>query len=517
MKGFSSTISLAMVAFLCCCSSPSQHRDALGELSFEVTGTSEARELFIQALLRLHSFEFEDAQELFEKAQEADPECAMAYWGEAMSYNHALWRQQDYETAQKVLARLGETPTERLANAKTELEKDFIAGIDILYGEGTKIERDRAYANYMEELYIKYPKSQEVKAWYALALLGSVPYGRDDVTFQKSAAISKEVLNENPNHPGALHYFIHANDDPYHAANALEAADAYSVVASDAAHALHMPTHIYVALGLWDKVISSNEDSWRASVERMKRKELLNDALGYHSFHWLEYGYLQKDRMDDARATLEDMMRYCSELSSRRAREHEIFMKSTYLIESEDWASPYAFHRTRANDLNIFTRGLQSFVIGMKAYQDGNLDTLESIIVSMRQDRIRESVQLSDAGIALCKSGGASIENTTKKDIDEVYVMELELEGLFSWRKGDMTKAEEWLKKATVQEANVSYSYGPPSIVKPSFELYGEFLLSVDRPEEAIEVFDISLQRAPGRELSLRGKGNAANMLKAEG
>ena len=514
---FSSTIGLVMAAFLCCCSSPSQKGETLGELSFDVTGTSEARDLFIQALLRLHSFEFEDAQELFEKARDADPECAMAFWGEAMSYNHALWRQQDYEAAKSVLARLGESPTERLAKAKTELEKDFIASIDMLYGEGTKVERDKAYAKFMEELYNKYPKSQEVKAWYALALLGSVPYGRDDEIFQKSAAISKEVLDENPNHPGALHYFIHANDDPYHAAAALVAADAYSVVASDAAHALHMPTHIYVALGLWDKVISSNEDSWRASVERMKRKDLSNDALGYHSFHWLEYGYLQKDRMDDARATLEKMMQYCSELSSRRAREHEIFLKSTYLIESQDWTSPYAQHRTKANDLNIFTRGLQSFVIGMKAYEDGNLDTLESIIASMRQDRIRESVQLSDDGIALCRSGGASTENTTKKDIDEVYVMEMELEGLSAWRKGDLIKAEEWLKEATAKEASVSYSYGPPSIVKPSFELYGEFLLSVDRPGEAIEVFDISLQRAPGRVLSLKGKANAASVLKAEG
>jgi hypothetical protein len=143
-------------------------------------------------------------------------------------------------------------------------------------------------------------------------LLGSVTVGRSDEVYQQSARISEKILKENPNHPGALHYFIHANDDPYHASTAVQVANEYAVVAPDAAHALHMPTHIYLALGMWDKVVSSNEVSWQASVNRKERKNLGNDAYGYHSYHWLQYGYLQQGRVEDGRIALENMIAYCT-------------------------------------------------------------------------------------------------------------------------------------------------------------------------------------------------------------
>ena len=113
---------------------------------------------------------------------------------------------------------------------------------------------------------------------------------------------------------------------PVHAKDALVAANEYALVAPDASHALHMPTHIFVALGMWDKVIDLNEQSWHSSLERKERKNLTNDDLGYHSFHWLEYGYLQKGRKDDARNLLNEMIKYCDELPSARARVHEVLM-----------------------------------------------------------------------------------------------------------------------------------------------------------------------------------------------
>ena len=517
MKNSAISITLLILLLSLSCSSPANKEDTLGELTFDVTGTDEAKTLFLKGQLRLHSFEFDDAAEAFREAQQADPDCAMAYWGEAMTYNHALWQQQDYEAAKKVLLKLGDTPEVRIGKAKTDVEKDFLTGIEILYGEGSKVERDKAYAAYMKGLYTKYPANHEVGALYALALLGSVPVGRDESIYQESAQISGRILKENPNHPGALHYFIHANDDPYHAAEALFAANAYSVVASDAAHALHMPTHIYVALGMWDQVVSSNEDSWSASVARKERKNLSNDALGYHSFHWLLYGYLEKGRVEDARKTLDDMIGYCDELPSGRARAHEIFLKSTYLVETEDWDSPYASLATDATDLNIFARGLEGFVKGMKSFHNGDLTSMDSVIATMKRDRLKESSLITEAGIALCKSGGASQENVTQLDIDDVHVMEMELEGLKAWKKDDLKAAERWFKEATALEESVSYAYGPPSIVKPSHELYGEFLLSVNRPDDAMWAFDVALQRAPKRVLSLKGKMLAAKMLKNEG
>ena len=193
----------------------------------------------------------------------------------------------------------------------------------------------------MGELLKKYPDNHEISAFYALSLLGSVEDGRDDEIFGKGAKIAQGILKENPNHPGALHYLIHSYDDPDHAQYALSAADAYAVVAPDASHALHMPSHIYVAMGMWDKVVSSNENSYQASLNRMQRKNL-KDGRGYHAYHWLEYGYLQQEREEDARKLVQDLVIYTEENPSKYARTHLVFLKGTYLVETENWDSPIA-------------------------------------------------------------------------------------------------------------------------------------------------------------------------------
>ncbi len=499
------------------CSTPvKREASKLGSVDFDITGSKEAKPFFLEGYLLMHSFEFSDAAEAFREAQRVDTTCAMAYWGEAMTYHHAIWQEQDFEAGKKVLEKLGETAEVRIEKAASPLEKDLLRAAHVLYGKGSKPERDKAYADFMATLHAKYPGNHEVASLYALSLLGSVAVGRDDEVYQKSARVSESILKENPNHPGALHYFIHANDDPSHAEKALFAANEYAVVAPDAAHALHMPTHIYVAMGMWDDVVSSNEASWKASVARKQRKGLSNNALSYHSFHWLQYGYLQQAREDDARKLLTDMIRYCEELPSTKARAHEIYLKSTYLIATDDWESMFALHSTDVQGLNVAVRGQQSFVRGMKFYHDGAIDSLEKTIDKMRLDRMQESTTLSEAGIALCQSGGASRDNATKLDIDVVHVMELELQGLKEWKLNNLDAAEKLFREATIVEQRSSYSYGPPSVVKPSFELYGEFLLSVNRPEDALVAFNTALQRAPKRVLSLKGKLAAANLSKNE-
>jgi tetratricopeptide (TPR) repeat protein len=382
-----------------------------------------------------------------------------------------------------------------------------------LYGEGSKASRDQKYADYMGKLYEKYPDNHEVASFYALALLGSVTVGRNDEVYQKSARVSEKILKENPRHPGALHYFIHANDDPYHASQAVAVANDYSVVAPDAAHALHMPTHIYLALGMWDQVVSSNEASWQASVNRKERKNLNNDALGYHSYHWLQYAYLQQGRVEDARNALQSMIRYKGELPSRRARTHEIFFKSTYLAETDNWKSEFGTIQTDASDLNILTRSMEAYVRGMNAYHEGNQEAIEKLVSLMETDRNAETAKISDDGIAVCNSGGATRENATKLDIDLSHVIEMELRAMIAWMLNDFKNVEKWSLEATQLEQSVSYSYGPPVVVKPSHELYGEFLLSQNRPKEALQMFDQTLKIAPRRLVALRGKLNAATLL----
>jgi tetratricopeptide (TPR) repeat protein len=503
-------LSVAVVLIIACNSANKKGTDQLGEIDFPVHANNKAQPFFQKGLLLLHSFEYEDAAENFIEAEKLDPSCVMAYWGEAMTYNHPLWRQQDYEKGKDALDKLAGSPEDRRSKATSDLEKDFITATDQLYGKGSKAQRDSAYAAYMGELYKKYPGNNEVAAFYSVALLGSVEVGRDDKVYEHAAEIAKEVLSRNPNHPGALHYLIHSYDDPAHAALALDAADKYSVVAPAAGHALHMPSHIYLALGMWDKVVSSNEASWSATVARKQNKNLKNNALGYHYFHWLQYGYLQQGRKKDAKRLLDEMKVYCDTLPAKPARRHLVYMKSTYLVESNDWNSDAANIRVDLSGLNIPTRAMYYFVEGMKSYNGKDGKALSETILTLNGERLQEAQKVSSSSIATCMSVNENTINLL--DVQQAEVMELELRALEAWLKKDTATTSNFFRKATALENSISYSFGPPVIVKPSNELYGEWLLEMNKPRLALEQFNLSLKAAPNRVLSLQGKMKAAFM-----
>jgi tetratricopeptide (TPR) repeat protein len=461
-------------------------------------------------MLLLHSFEYEDAGESFREAKTIDPDFVMAYWGEAMTKNHPLWQEQDFDKGTEILNALAPTPEERLEKAKTDLEKDFIGGINILYGKGDKATRDSSYAVYMESLYKKYPGNDEVASFYSLALNGWGTTELDKNIMVKAATIANEVLERNPRHPGALHYVIHAYDDPQFAELALATADKYATVAPDAGHALHMPTHTYLALGLWDKVVSSNIVSWDASIARKKRKGLDNNALGYHTYHWLQYGRLQMGDKAKAREMLDSMVQYCTALPSPRARAHMILLKSTYLSETNDYTPDILNISVDQKDLNIVSRAKNYFVTGMAAYHSKNKVALDSAITQLANERVIEDLKTPDKGIRMC--GNISRSLPTKTDLLEAETMETELRAMRAWLDKDAVATENFLKKATALHAEAGYSYGPPNIVKPSYEMYGEWLLENGRPKEALAQFEQSLKLAPNRRLSVEGKEAAVRM-----
>ncbi len=507
------TPALLVLLFLFSCDKPNKTDDKLGTIYFDVTGTEEAVKYFEEGLLLLHSFEFDDAAIAFLNAQEKDSTMAMAYWGEAMTYNHPLWAEQDYEAGVAALNKLSPSVEERVERCVTPIEKDFMQAVNMLYSEGTKYERDVKYRDFMAEMHERYPKSQEAAAFYALSLLGSVPVGRDEEVYEKGAIIAKGILDENPNHPGALHYLIHSYDDPNHARNAVEAANRYMEVASAAGHALHMPSHIYVATGMWDEVVRSNELSYQASIDRMDKKKLNNDARGYHAFHWLLYGYLQQGRIEDAKKIAKEMAQYTGELPSGRARVHMSLIKGTYLVEAEDWDGEIADIDIDQSGLNISVIGINQFLDGMKLLKQGDKAGLEEKINFLEKERTKVSIQLENKGIAMCSGVGWESQKANQLDVDQAYVMEMELRSALADANGNKEEAESWLKKAVDLEKSISYSYGPPAIVKPSFEMYGEWLLNNGRAEEAMQQFDYSLSRAPKRVLSLKGKLNAAQVM----
>lgn len=476
--------------------------DYLGVVNISVTGKIDALPDFEKGLLLLHSFEYSDARESFVNAQNADPNMAMAYWGEAMTYNHSLWSEQDYENAVLALEKIKKVKN---YDKISSLEKDFIESCNLLYKEQTpKIERDKAYAEYMANLYKKYPNNHEVAAFYALSLLGSVPEGRDEAIYGKGAQIAQNILEKNPNHPGALHYLIHSYDDPGHAAFALNAANSYSKVAPDASHALHMPSHIYSALGMWNEVVSSNIASYQASLNRMERKKLGNDARGYHAFHWLEYGYLQQGKFDEAKKMVLDMEKYAAETPSRNARVHLVFLKGSYLIETSDWDSDIANIEVDISDLNIGVKSQYYFLDGMKAFRKENKETLDSIIDKMEKEYNEQSLLVALDGVKVCSS--VSRGDVTKTDIDESQIMIMQLKALQFWLNNNNEESEKWLKESVALQDSMSFSYGPPFIQKPTHELYADFLVANGRTEEAIEQYDLTLKRATNRTMALKSK-----------
>ena len=507
--------------FVCSCQNPQTSQEQatddhqLGQLQHQFTISDAAKDGFEKGLLLLHSFEYDDAREAFKEAVAADENEVMAYWGEAMSHYKALWGLQDVDAGRAVMDRLGAEKPERLAKAENELEKDFWQGIEILYGEGEFNERNQAYADHMGALYQKYPQNQEVAAFYALGLMWSVPLGRDAEIFDRSAQVVSGILEENPQHPGALHYMIHAYDDPQYAELAINAADLYAQVAPDATHALHMPSHIYLALGMWADVVASNEASYQASLNRLERKGLDGSARGYHSYAWLHYGYLQQMRHTDAHRLLADMVGFTKAHPNRQARSYWISMQNAYLTDMGDWSQEIEPLQVSRQDLALISQAGHRFFQGRMAFKSGDETMLAAQMDSLNQEIAAAELLVTSDGITLC-SAGTTRYAPNRTDVQRATVMLHQLSAYRALLQDDPVSAEKFLKEAVSLEAATGYSFGPPDIPYPSFEQYGDWLLAQDRPKEALQQFNASLERMPNRTHALQGKAQALKTLGQE-
>jgi tetratricopeptide (TPR) repeat protein len=508
-------ILFAAVIFLLTSCSDKHHEEesTLGTISFTPYGKENAQPHFQQGLLLMHNFEYDDARTSFLEAEKLDTNFHMAYWGEAMTYNHPLWHSQYTDEARDALNKLAPTPEERVALATNELERDLIQSANILYGPGNdKLARDKEYSAFMKKLYSKYDGNHEVAAFYALSILAASP-DRETEAYGKGAIIALGILKENPQHPGALHYLIHAYDDPGHAHLALEAANDYAVVAKDAGHALHMPSHIYVALGMWDEVVSSNIASFAASDDRRKRLDLDNNARDYHALQWLMYGHLQRGEIQEAYKLLTDMKGYHDKLPSGRARAYLTMMRAAYLVDSKDWASDAVQYEIDDSVLNVSIRAVNSFVEGMSAYQNEDAEALQSKIAEMESAREAEYKKMMQRGAATCSGVNWTSQLPTETDINNAHIMQMQLKAFYAILQDDVQEAESWLKSAAELEDNTRYSFGPPTVVKPAHELYGEWLYAMNRSQDGHGQFVKGLEKAPGRRLpleALRDGGDSA-------
>lgn len=475
-------------------------------IDFPTSGKPEAQEHFIKGVWLLHNFDYNRAEEAFRAAQDIDPDFVMAYWGEAMTYNYPLWFRQDKDEALIALSFIDTDARKRVKKAATPLEKDLIRAANILFGDLKKNLRDVTYANFMSVLYKKYPGNHEIACFYALSLMGTSHGRRNTDTYLKAGEILSEILEENPHHPGALLYTIYAYDEPGYSHLALEAAETYAEIAPESSHALHMPSHIYVAFGMWDKMIISNEKSWQAREKIFQTEGLKHEDRAYHSLLWLTYGYLQQGRFDKAREQLEIIWEDAENHTSYRARMHFTAMRAAYLIHTRDWDDPVAACKLNVSSLEPVYLATAYYIEGLVAIKQGEYDLAERLIKKLKNKRKKTRILDAVEDITLVSPEYA-------KRVEEslnVLIFEKELTAHLMMEKGAYKSAEPLIKEAIALEDKLPFSFGPPVVVKPPHELYGDFLLLNNRPSEALEEYEKVFERSPRRTLAIQGVLEAA-------
>jgi tetratricopeptide (TPR) repeat protein len=495
--------SVFLLATLTGFSFPQQHHDAgaakadgpveLGKIDFPTSGSADAQKHFIEGVLLLHSFEYARARKAFAEASRIDPNFALAYWGEAMTYDHPIWGEYDRTGAIGVLNRLAPTAAERRAKAPTEREKMYLDAVEKLFGEEGQPKVAAIYSAAMETITKRFPDDVEAQAFYSLSILGLTSTTRNTENYMKAAAVAEGVYRQNPLHPGALHYLIHSYDDPTHAPLGLRAARAYGTVARSASHAQHMPSHIFFALGLWEDSIAANTASMKTARDA--------GVGGYHPLHWLEHSYLQLGRDDEATKVLAIIEEDAKTNTSPYNRTHLAMCRATMLVETRG-KGPASMMTP------VDTSGIRSFgafanhdlAMGLEYVRRNDVPEAKRTLASLR------TRNASGAAARGGETGGANRYTTvSQSDVDAGKVMENILEAAIQFAAGERDEALKKIVAAAEAEDKLIFEYGPPAIVKPAWEQAGEMFLAAGKKSEAADAFRNVLKRYPNRRLSNEG------------
>ena len=441
----------------------------------------------------LHSFWYEKASDTFAAVAEKDPTCGMAYWGIAMTYYHQVW-----QAPGPADLRAGSSSVEKakLAGARTQRERDYIAAIETFYKDNDKLDhrtRALAYEQAMDQLQARYPDDHEAAIFHALALLATAPpTDKTYVNQKKAGAILEPLFIEQPEHPGIAHYIIHAYDYPPLAQSALDAARRYAKIAPDSPHALHMPSHIFTRLGLWQESIDSNLVS-AASAQK-------NNAPGneLHAKDYLIYAYLQTAQDREAKRALEapppgrtDDPQYMNGLYAMGAS------PARYAVERHRWAEAAALQvppNTFPGGRSAWTEANPHFARALGASHLGDLE-------AARKD-VQQLTSLRDA----------LTQGNDKYWADQV---DIQREIAIAWitlAEGKREQALRQMRSAADHEDNTDKSNVTPGVILPARELLGEMLLELRQPAQALVEFETTLRTAPNRFNALAGVARAAKL-----
>ena len=464
----------------------------LGTVSFPVSCAPAVQKPFARGVALLHSFWYEEAQKEFEQIAIDDPRCAMAHWGVAMSLWHQLWNHPDAGVISHGLAEVNKA--EKLEAKASAREQAYIAAIRAFYSDSKKLDhpaRAGAYSDAMKKVYETYPDDHEAAVFYALSLLASEP--DHDTSFRnrkQAAAILEKLFALEPDHPGVAHYLIHAYDKPQLAQLGLPAARRYAQIAPAAPHALHMPSHIFARVGLWQDDINSNLASI-AATRKTAAMHMGGEGHQFHAMDFLFYAYMQSGRDTDAKALIDEIRAMPDKKDDMYGKGYDphaaalAHLSALYPIEMHDWASAAALPPAK-----VAGTGEDSVIYWARAIGSAHLH---------KPDDVREDI--------------AAIESIHQRLVSEKSDF---AEGA----EDDRKQAQAWLALAEgkyddavealrpIADKEDSTGEEPEGI--PAREMIADMLLEAKRPQQALAEYQTDLKLNPNRFDGLYGAARAA-------
>lgn len=479
--------------------------EKLGVVNFKISCNANAQKQFNRAVAWLHSFEYEEAEKAFTEVTRMDPKCSMGYWGIAMSNFHPLWAPPSAAELKK-----GSDAIAQAKNAATgsQRERDYIAALEVFYKDHDKLDhqaRTFAYSDAMKQLHASNPADREAGVFYALTLIATGMMSRDkSYEREKQAAqILNAVLAREPQHPGVAHYLIHSYDYPALAELALPAARAYAKIAPASAHAQHMPSHIFIRMGLWQEAIKSNLDAKAAAqafAVRNKMAGVWDEQL--HAMDYLAYAYLQLAQDKQAAAVLQEVNKIQKiEPESFKAAYALSAIPARYVLERRQWKD--------AAKLELSSEYLKQFPWQRFPWATAHLHFARAIGAARAGDAAAARREVETLTTIQQKLTGV------KGDYDWARQVEIQRQVTSAWlayAEGKQEEAVELLRKAAdLDDATDKHPVTPGSIL-PAREQLGELLLETKQAAAALREFETSFKSTPQRFNGLYGAARAAQL-----
>ena len=461
--------------------------DQLGKVHFPTTCSPDLEPTLEKGLALLHSFQYQESEQSFRDAAARDGKCAIARWGKAMARYHQLWdfpSDRTLKEGQKDIQR-----AEKIGSASPR-EKGFIAAAAAFFQKKSKMshaDRTKAYSSALEKFYAENPGDSEIGSFYALSLVSLAQQDVDTMAnLNKAISILNPLLEKFPDHPGVAHYLIHSADRPELAPQGLEAARRYAAIAPDSSHALHMPSHIFVRLGLWQDSIDSNIAA-KASGAHAAEMHMAESHYQTHAMDFLSYSYLQSGQEGKAREVIEDVSHVVGANEEGKARDRD-YLSARTVLELHRWreAASLAIPAERKNwdDTTFWARAVGAARSGDIAAAESAVKSLAELVAE-REKRARRE--------------GYGVSTEKASDLSEA-------EAWLAFAKGQADEALAELRAAADREDKD----GGDSVGIPAREMLADMLLERKRPAEALAEYKIALKNSPNRFDGLLGAARAA-------